>query len=816
MTAKLNPNQFSLNSIYKWTKYQLELCLHDPEASADTANYYRKRQFDAVLEILPLSSIGNQTISLLIAWLFWGYTETWIMISWVSALWAIGIINILWWFSFQNSQKNQPVSIFKTWVLTIDLNIAAFLYVTMTIYLFGLLDGQNKLIITGILAAFLATGTWLFASLPKAGIAWVIIISVGTMIGISIWHFTNYYLLVPMMGFYLIILTSTVLLTSRGFLKNLKAETEIEKQREVVNLLLHDFEENANDWLWEISQDGKLVHVPHRIIEITQKFQSEIQEIPFLNIISSLQDRSDIESEAMLEKLAKQFDKEKPFSNQILPVIIKDQKRWWSITANPSFDLRGNLLGWRGVGSDVTSERSRELDMWNLANFDGLTKLANRNNFQNQLQKYFLNEKQVKPCTLFILDLDNFKTVNDSLGHSVGDDLLQEVAKRVTNILPDNYLFSRLGGDEFSILCPGNLSETKINKLQIHIQTELAKPWSEGGFRIEIRASLGVAFAPKDAKSASLLMKSSDLALYAAKAAGRSTIKIFNSAMDDDARHKFTMLSDIKSGISKGEFIIHYQPQINLATNKIGGFEALIRWIHPTKGMVRPDEFIPLAEESGLIIPLGKYVMEQACLDAAEWPNDMRLSVNVSAIQFVNDDIIKVVNDALENSGLPIHQLELELTETALLEEGETVIKVLKKLRAMGIRIALDDFGTGYSSLSYLQQLPIDKLKIDRAFVCTLGDKDNEKSALAVVDTIVKLAKAFNLETTAEGIETKFECSILKQIDCTYGQGYFYAKPFNAKETQAFIAKCQSAETYLAKFMEENLPLESLAKAANE
>ena len=738
------------------------------------------------------------------------------MLSWIGILWTIGIINILWWFSFQKSQKNQPVSVFKTWVLTIDLNLGALLYVTMSMYLFGIVEEQNRLIITGVLAAFLATGTWLFASLPKAGIAWVTIISVGTMIAISIWYFEDYYLLVPMMGFYLIILTSTVLFTSRGFLTNLKAETEIEKQREVVNLLLRDFEENANDWLWETCQHGKLQHVPNRISEITQKSQSDIQQIQFLDIISSIQDKSDTEAQPMLDELKEQFKKEKPFSDQKFPVVISGQKHWWAITANPIFDLRGNLLGWRGVGSDITSEKNRELDMWNLANFDSLTGLANRNNFHNELQKYFTKDEVVKPCTLFILDLDNFKTVNDSLGHSVGDDLLKEVANRIIRILPKAYLFSRLGGDEFSILCSGNLSADEVKKLQINIQTELAKPWSEGGFRIEIRVSLGVAFSPKDAKTASTLMKSSDLALYAAKAAGRSTLKTFKSSMDDDARHKLSMLSDIKAGISRGEFIVYYQPQINLAANKIGGFEALVRWNHPTRGMVRPDEFIPLAEESGLIIPLGKYVMEQACLDAAQWPDDMRLSVNVSAIQFVNDDVIKMVNDALRKSGLPIHQLELELTETALLEEGETVIKVLENLRNMGIRIALDDFGTGYSSLSYLQQLPIDKLKIDRAFVCTLADKGNEKSAFAVVDTIVKLAKAFNLETTAEGIETKFECAVLKRIDCTYGQGYFYSKPFNAQETQAFIAKCLSVETYLSAFMEENLPQKPSLKTVNE
>ncbi len=812
MAANSDTNQFTLNSIYKWAQYQLELCFHDPRADVETSKYYQKRQFEAVLQMIPVASVGSQTISLLMAVLFWGYIESWLMLSWVGILWLVGIINIYWCLTYP---KNQSASALKTWLLTLDLSISAMLYITMFMYLFGVVDDKQKVVVTAILAAFFATGTWLFASLPKAGIAWVAIISSGTIIAISVWHANDYLIIVPLMVFYLIILSSTVLFTSRSFLTNLKTETEIEKQREVVGLLLHDFEENANDWVWETCPKGKLQHVPNRIAEIIQKSQSDIQKLQFLDIIRDNQDKSDLEAKLKFNELIKQFKKEKPFSGQIFPVIVNNQKRWWSITANPSFDLRGKITGWRGVGSDVTLEKNREFDMWKLANYDSLTNLANRNNFHTQLKKYFTKYKPIKPCTLFIVDLDNFKTVNDSLGHSVGDDLLKEVARRITRILPNDYLFCRLGGDEFSILCSGVLSATKVNELQSVIKTELAKPWSENGFRIEIRASIGVAFAPKDAKTATKLLKFSDLALYAAKAAGRNTLKIFNSTMDDDARHKLSMLSDMKSGISRGEFIVHYQPQINLKSNTISGFEALVRWQHPILGMVRPDEFIPLAEESGLIIALGKYVMEQACLDAAQWPNDMRLSVNVSPIQFVNDDIITVVNDALERSGLSVEQLELELTETALIEEAEMLINVLKNLREMGVRIALDDFGTGYSSLSYLQQLPIDKLKIDRAFVCTLGDKENEKSAFAVVDTIVKLAKAFNLETTAEGIETKFECSILKQIDCTYGQGYFYSKPFSAQETQAFIAKCLSVETYLAKFMEETLSSETLPKIAN-
>lgn len=801
-----------MSRLYKWIKYQLELCFYDPKASMEVSNYYRKRQFDALLHIVPLGSVGNLTVSLLIAWIFWQDVETWFMVSWVGALWTIGIINIIWWLTYQ---KNQSVSVFKTWMLTLDLSVAALLYITMSMYLFGVVEEHNKLIIIAIVAAFLSTGTWLFASLPTAGIAWGFTISVSTMIAIYLWHFSNYFLLIPMTALYFVILTLTVLYTSRGFLNVLKAETEIKKQREVVSLLLREFEESANDWLLEISQHGQLLHVPKRISEIFQKSQSDMQNTSFLDIISRMQDKLDVESQPMLDELNHRFKRNKPFSDQIFPVVINDQKHWWSITANPAFDLHGNLTGWRGVGSDVTSEKNRELDMWRLANFDNLTNLANRNNFNNQLKKYFLKDGTTKPCTLFILDLDNFKTVNDSLGHSVGDDLLKEVATRINRLIPDNYLFSRLGGDEFSILCAGNLSVETVNELQDSIKIELAKPWSDGGFRIEIRASLGVAFAPKDAKTASTLMKFSDLALYAAKAAGRSTLKIFSSAMDDEARYKLSMLSDMKAGISKGQFIVHYQPQINLTTNKIAGFEALIRWQHPEKGMVRPDEFIPLAEESGLIVSLGKYVMRQACLDATEWPEDMSLSVNVSAIQFGNGDIIQVVRDALEKSGLSMHQLELELTETALFEEGDTVIKTLKDLQTMGIRIALDDFGTGYSSLSYLQQLPIDKLKIDRSFVCTLGDEDTKESALAVVDTIVKLAKAFNLETTAEGIESKLECSILKKVDCTYGQGYFYAKPFNAQETQAFIAKCLSSETYLAKLMGDNASKTTLLNVIN-
>jgi len=338
------------------------------------------------------------------------------------------------------------------------------------------------------------------------------------------------------------------------------------------------------------------------------------------------------------------------------------------------------------------------------------------------------------------------------------------------------------------LVVQGALPRAQAQAYGERLQAALGQAWSVHSHSIEVRASIGIGFAPQDAHSAEQLLRVCDMALYAAKAAGRHTLCFFEPAMDVRAQQKLNILSDLAQGLQRAEFVLHYQPQIALRSGELVGFEALVRWMHPHRGMVLPAEFIPAAEESGLIVPLGAWVMRQACMDAMAWPAGLRVAVNLSAAQFGNADVLPMVEAALQHSGLPANRLELEITESTLMRDSQAAQTILTNLRRKGIRIALDDFGTGYSSLSYLRSFPLDKLKIDRSFVSILDAANSDASAVAIVQTIIALAQALALETTAEGVETPAQRHILERIGCSHGQGYMFARPMDANLVEAFTA----------------------------
>ncbi|MDJ0806848.1 MAG: EAL domain-containing protein [Gammaproteobacteria bacterium] len=746
---------------------------------------YQARQYHAVVRQLPLSSLGNLITSLIVCLLFWNDIDSSILLIWASLLWTIGLANIALWWRCRSIPNESPVSNLAVWSLTADLAAAAALYVGMAIYLFSVTDEQGRLVLTAVIGAFIATGTWLFAFLPQAGLAWALIFCGGLGLGLVMNHWETYAYLAGLLGFYGLILVASVLVNSRMFLSGLMAETEIERQRQLVGLLLHDFEEHASDWLWETDHQGRLRHVPAHLAQIIGVPSNDLRDYSLIRVILSLLGKPDDNERMMVDKLARCLTRDIPFRNLVVPVRVNGQQRWWSLTAKPLFDASKRIEGWRGVGSDITTARLHEQEMIRLANIDTLTGLANRHQFNLRLAEHFNNTG----ITMFLLDLDNFKTVNDSLGHAAGDHLLQDVARRLSSAVDDKDLLARLGGDEFAVIHTNVLTRENAERYGIRLQMALARPLTISEHRIDVYVSIGIGFRSPDINDAEGLLKACDMALYAAKAAGGRTLRFFDPEMDVQAQHKLRLLSDMKEGLRRGEFQVYYQPQVAFATGKLAGFEALIRWQHPVRGLVMPDEFIPLAEESQLIIPLGAWLIEKACEDAASWPHEIRVTVNVSAVQFTNSDLYLVVDDALQNSGLCSTRLEVELTESTLMRDRDAVISTLQRLRQNGVRIALDDFGTGYSSLAYLRQFPLDKLKIDRTFVSTIDVQGKDDQALALITMIVQLAQIMCLETTAEAIENEVQLDILHRIGCTYGQGYLFAKPQNIQKTNEIMTE---------------------------
>jgi diguanylate cyclase (GGDEF)-like protein len=428
----------------------------------------------------------------------------------------------------------------------------------------------------------------------------------------------------------------------------------------------------------------------------------------------------------------------------------------------------------------------REKRITQLAFNDSLTGLPNRAFFRQHLD---LELKQVERrggsgLALLCVDLDNFKSVNDTLGHPIGDQLLRAVGVRLGANVGDA-MVARLGGDEFTVILSHRDAHEAAGAIAGRLIAALAEPFEVGGHELSAGASVGIAMAPGDAADADTLLKHADLALYQAKGEGGGTYRFFESEMNARAQARHQLEADLRRAIGHGEFELYFQPLFDLETNRIGSFEALIRWNHPSRGLVAPDEFIPLAEETGLIVPIGAWVIQEACRQAAKWPDEVRVAVNVSSVQFRKPGLANVLIQALAASGLDPKRLEVEITESIFLESSDALIAVLHSLRAMGIRIALDDFGTGYSSLSYLQSFPFDKIKIDRSFIQQLLSR---AGSTAIVRAITDLARALGMETTAEGVENPEQLAELRLHGCSSVQGYLFSKPVTGAAVLAALA----------------------------
>ncbi|WP_456619466.1 putative bifunctional diguanylate cyclase/phosphodiesterase [Bradyrhizobium sp. P5_C12] len=423
---------------------------------------------------------------------------------------------------------------------------------------------------------------------------------------------------------------------------------------------------------------------------------------------------------------------------------------------------------------DITERKRAEARLAFMAQHDGLTGLPNRNLLRQQVDEMLLHTRRsTDKVALLMLGLDNFKAVNDTLGHAVGDKLLRGVAKRLRSTLREEDALARLNSDEFAIVQSGLARPEDAVLLAKRLLEAIADPYLLDGHSVVIGASIGIAMAPGDGDDSEKLLKSADMALSRAKLDARGSFAFFEAALDAKAQSRRKIEVELRDAIQNDVLRPYYQPLVDLSSGRITGFEALVRWPHAERGMVSPAEFIPVAEDTGLINPLGGLMLRRACFDAATWPDDVRVAVNLSPLQFRSGNLLSVVTDALKHSGLPPRRLELEITETLLLEKSAQVLATLHALRALGVRISMDDFGTGYSSLSYLRSFPFDKIKIDQAFVRDLGAN---REAQAIIRSIVSLGKGLGVTITAEGVETEAELSCLRAEGCDEGQGFLFSK----------------------------------------
>jgi diguanylate cyclase (GGDEF)-like protein len=437
--------------------------------------------------------------------------------------------------------------------------------------------------------------------------------------------------------------------------------------------------------------------------------------------------------------------------------------------------------GWVATHEDITEQRRSEVKIEYMAHHDSLTDLANRVLLNERLEHALGQIHQNEMVAIHHLDLDQFKAVNDTFGHPAGDKLLKIVADRLRGLVRETDTIARMGGDEFVIVQAPIADPGDATSLAQRIIDLLGEPFDIDSQQVLIGVSIGIAVGPGDGLSPDKLLRNADLALYRAKGDGRGTFRFFEPVMDLQMQARRIMEQDLRKALLAGEFELYYQPVVNLASQTVSGFEALIRWNHPERGLVSPGTFIPLAEEIGFIVPLGEWVIREACATAARWPGDSRVAINISAVQFRNPGLMQVIVGALATSGLDPTRLEIEITETVLLQNKETTLVVLHQLRALGVRIALDDFGTGYSSLTYLQCFPFDKIKIDRSFV---KDITENTGSLNIVRAVAALATGMGMTATAEGVETREQLDRITSEGCTEMQGFLFSRPLPAREIE--------------------------------
>lgn len=446
------------------------------------------------------------------------------------------------------------------------------------------------------------------------------------------------------------------------------------------------------------------------------------------------------------------------------------------------------LLGlYQKLRAEVAVREEADARSLYLAYHDSLTGLSNRLLFKDQLERALQDFRATPyPVAVLFVDLDGFKSVNDTLGHSIGDQLLKSVAIRIRDILPENARLARFGGDEFAILQASAEQPSAAIQLAQDIIEAVGRPSFIEGCDVTLSASVGIAVAQAESMTAENFLRSADIAMYGAKAKGPGNYRMFDPEMEAVVQARSALEREMRNGIVQNHFRVFYQPLINLQTQKVTAFEALIRWEHPERGLVSPDEFIPLAEDTGLIVRLGEWIMREACSEAMSWPAEISVSVNLSAVQFAKGDLVATVMNVLASSGLPASRLELEVTESILLERTDHNMRVLDQLHELGVRIAMDDFGTGYSSIGSLRSFRFDKLKIDRSFV---KDLLADEKSLAIVRAIVGLGSSFGITTTAEGVETEDQRKCLSDEGCTEVQGYLYSKPLPPDQINALLGK---------------------------
>ena len=764
--------------------FGLKLTTKYSEISDPDIRYFvRFSQIDALFKLAPFSAFISLSVIPVFASAFWtaeNSTYLTVVTTLVGAI-AVLMLSMCWyWMTLPKATAHLPNQAER--IVAFVAGVLGLLLATMPATLFAPADLDQRLLIACTAAGLIATGI-VFAPVPWAAFLYSGFIVAGSFIGLASTGQQFYYIIAMLLTFYAVFILGMIALFHRLMIKLALDQAKIDKQRQVISLLLYDFEEGSSDWLWETNAKHVFHHTSGRFAEVAGCTRDELHTISLMDLVAQAGERSggrSPEAQELLHRLESQAS----FRSLVVPVYRNGEQVWWSLTGHALFDREGTFVGFRGVGSDVTETKKSESRIAYLARFDALTALPNRNAFRDELARAGARSRaDGTTYAVFCLDLDGMKAVNDTFGHHSGDALLVGTAGRLRNCLREGDFVARLAGDEFAILAD-NMDRDGADALARSIIAAIAVPFDIGDAQVSVGVSIGIVVSAQDKVDDPL--NQADLALYRAKSDGRGCFRFYESEMDARLQARRAMEGELRGALNRNELQLYFQPIINIKQYAVTGFEALLRWNNPTLGMVSPGDFIPIAEETGLIHVIGEWVIAEACRVAATWPGTIRIAVNLSVKQFRSPTLGLTVARALGDSGLAPNRLELEITESIFIDQNEYVIDMLHDLRALGVRIALDDFGTGYSSLSYLQLFPFDKIKIDQSFVRHLPKNGDSR---VIIQAITMLATHFGMTITAEGVESSEQFKQLEEIGCGEVQGFLFSRPEPRQQIESILAR---------------------------
>ena len=737
-----------------------------------------RQQLQSVALMVPALMATSLIVSVVLLVVTWGLPSFGLLAGLLS---VINVIHLYATARAARGSSDGPIGRAPVQVILLALTVGVLWAIVLSV-----LPVQQDMAIRTV--ALLGAGGLLCISLialinyPQALAALTIPIVVGSLRGLTgLGQSGDILVQGTLIGGFTFILVTVVFNHASSFVALRASEMLVAEKGEIIGLLLREFEQTASDWVWGVDPAGTVNRLSGGFTKATGAPEAELVGADFLLFLQNITAPSD----PLILQIERAMATRETFQDVEVQIVVTGQECWWRLTGKPAFDEGGQYLGYLGTGSDITERKIAERRITLLAHHDSLTGLLNRTKFTEQLSLNVARlERYGTPFAVMFLDLDQFKGVNDSKGHMAGDRLLAEAARRMQALLGEIDIVARLGGDEFAILLPDTGDRAAVETLAVRLVSAMREPFNIESDMFLIGASIGIAMAPGDGIRPDHLLRNADLALYRAKADGRSTHRFFETQMDSEQRERRLIEADLRGAIARSELVLHYQPLVSATDGLPTGFEALVRWNHPTRGLVPPSDFIAIAEQSDLIVDIGDWTINQACIEAAAWPDHLTVAVNLSARHFRRSDIGRVVQRALNHSGLAPKRLEIEITEGLLIENPDEVIEKLGEIRTLGVTIAMDDFGTGYSSLSYLLKFPFDKIKIDRSFV---EASTSDPIARDILRAIASMAKTLKLRITAEGVETAEQVEFLSEIACHQLQGYYFARPLASSDLPAYL-----------------------------